>query len=111
MLTAIGFHLDEHVHRAIAIGLRIRDIDVSTTADAGLLGADDSEHIAHANASQRVIFTQDADFLRMHSVGVPHHGIVFAPREGRSIGEIVRGLVLIHECMTRDEMKDHLEYL
>ncbi len=111
MPEAIRFHLDEHVHRAIAVGLRSRGIDVTTSADAGLLGADDPEHVAHANASQRVIFTQDADFLRMHSAGVPHHGIVYCPREGRSIGEIVRGLVLIHECLAPAEMKDHLEYL
>lgn len=38
---AIRLHLDEHVDHEIATGLRTRGIDVTTTTDAGLLGADD----------------------------------------------------------------------
>ena len=38
---AIRFHLDEHVDEAIAIELRKHGIDVTTTVDAGLRGADD----------------------------------------------------------------------
>ena len=34
---AIRFHLDEHVDGAVAVGLRRRNIDVTTTAQAGLL--------------------------------------------------------------------------
>lgn len=59
----IRFHLDEHVDHAIAKGLRARGIDVTTTSDARLLGADDPAHIEFALRENRVVFTNDADSL------------------------------------------------
>ena len=59
MAKTIRFHLDEHVEPAIAAGLRRRGIDVTTSADAGLLGADDTDHVAFALGQDRVIFTSD----------------------------------------------------
>jgi arylsulfatase A-like enzyme len=50
----------------IAAGLRGHGIDVTTTADAQLLSADDEDHVAFALREGRVIFTNDADFLRLH---------------------------------------------
>ncbi len=43
-----------------------------------MLSASDEEHIAFAKKEQRVLFTQDEDFLRLHSKGVEHCGLVFA---------------------------------
>ena len=74
MPRAIRFHLDEHVDPAVADGMRRRGIDVTTTAEAGLLGAADTAHIAFANQSGRVIFTNDDDFLSLHGQGVAHPG-------------------------------------
>jgi hypothetical protein len=48
MQVAIKFHLDEHVHPAIAEGLRRRGIDVTTTIEAELLGAEDEKHLEFA---------------------------------------------------------------
>jgi predicted nuclease of predicted toxin-antitoxin system len=62
----LTFHLDEHVDAAAAHGLRQRGIDVTTTRDAGLDGADDLAHIQFALDDDRVIVTNDADFLRLH---------------------------------------------
>ena len=73
----LRFHLDEHVSFAIAKGLRFRRIDVTTTADDGLVGCEDSQHVEFANREMRVIFTNDADFLRLAAEGFSHSGIVF----------------------------------
>ena len=62
----IRFHLDENVAYAVAHGLRLRVIDVTTTSDSELTGAADRNHIAYALANQRAVFTQDEDFLRHH---------------------------------------------
>ncbi len=72
----IRFHLDQHVANSVALGLRLRGVDVSTTHEAGLQDAADLAHIEYALAEERVIFTQDDDFLRHHEAGVPHAGIV-----------------------------------
>jgi predicted nuclease of predicted toxin-antitoxin system len=66
MPRIIRYHLDEHVDFAVAEGLRRRGINLTTTAEVGLLGADDLDHIAFAVADGRVIFSNDSDFLRLH---------------------------------------------
>ena len=41
MLNKIKFHLDENVSNAIANGLRMRGIDVTTSPEQGLIGVSD----------------------------------------------------------------------
>jgi predicted nuclease of predicted toxin-antitoxin system len=89
---AIRFHLDEHVDHDIARGLRNRGIDVTTTTEVRLLGANDEDQLASATGEARVIFTNDPDFLVLHSEGVENAGIAFCASGTRSIGHIVRYL-------------------
>jgi len=105
------FHLDEHVADAIAEGLWRRGVDVTTTVQAHLLQAADEQHAAYALGENRVIFTQDVDFLRIAATGEPHAGIVFCSQKKRSIGEIVRLLTLMNECLEEDEMHGRVQYL
>ncbi|HEX6985903.1 MAG TPA: DUF5615 family PIN-like protein [Planctomycetaceae bacterium] len=106
----IRFHLDENVPAAIGVALAARRYDVTTAASAGLREATDAEHLAFALADGRVTVTQDADFLRLHAQGTPHAGIAYVGA-GRGLGEIVRGLVLIAECLTPDDMRGHVEFV
>ena len=110
MSERIKFYLDEQVNLAVATGLRRRDVDVLTTQEAGMLGASDEDHLALATGQNRVMFTQDDDFLRLHAQGIEHTGIVYV-RQRTSIGYIVRGLILIYQLLTPDEMKNRLEFL
>jgi predicted nuclease of predicted toxin-antitoxin system len=111
MARTISFLLDEHVDPAIAAGLCLHRVDVTTTRDAGLLRAHDTEHVAYALQSGRVIFTQDEDFLRLHSAGIEHCGIVFSAQQTRSIGQIIAGLLLIWEVYEPEEMVKRVEFL
>jgi hypothetical protein len=104
------FHLDENVEAAVAAALASRGYDVTTTASAGLLKATDEQHLAFAAREGRVLVTHDADFLRLHAAGADHVGIAYCLPH-RSLGEIVRGLVLIAECLSYDEMRNHVEFL
>jgi predicted nuclease of predicted toxin-antitoxin system len=110
MNEPISFYLDEHVHPAIAAGLRRRGVDVLTAKDSGMLSATDVEHLAFAASQERVIFTQDADFLRLHASGQAHAGIVYA-RQRTAVGHIVRGLMLIYQLLSAEEMRDRVEFL
>ncbi len=110
MVPKVKFYTDEHVAKAVIHGLRQRGVDVRTVGDAGMLGATDEEHLVWARRESRVLFTQDPDFLRLHAAAVQHAGIIYAP-QGTSIGDIIRGLMLIHQVLEPEEMKDHVEYL
>ncbi len=48
MANKLKFHLDESVSNAIAKGLRIRGIDITTSPEEGLIGASDKEQLAYA---------------------------------------------------------------
>jgi predicted nuclease of predicted toxin-antitoxin system len=110
MSVAVRFYLDEHVHSAIAEGLRRRGIDVLTTQEADMLGASDEAHLKFALDEGRVIFTQDDDFLKLQARGLEHAGIIYV-RQQTPVGYIVRGLVLIHQLLSTEEMKGQVEFL
>jgi hypothetical protein len=105
------FHLDEHVDPAIAHGLRLRGINVTTANDANLLSAPDELHLEFARREGRVVFTNDADFLRFATAGIDHLSNAYCARNARSIGYIVRHSCLIHDCLEEDEMRGRVEFL
>lgn len=111
MTRAIRFHLDENANLAIASGLRQRGIDVTTTKDAGLIGASDAEQLDYARREGRVIFSQDADFLTMAATTAEHAGIAYARKGKRSIRQVIDQLELIHSVLTMEDMQGHVEYL
>lgn len=111
MPRSIRFHLDENCPRAVADGLRRRGIDVTTTPDAGLMRATDEQQLDYGRAQERVLFTQDRDFLRLQTEGVSHVGIAYCDKDTRSVGEIIQGLVLIWELLEPHEMRDRVEFL
>jgi hypothetical protein len=81
-----------------------------TVQEARLHSATDEEHLAFALSQGRVIFTQDADFARLHAAGTHHAGIVYAHQQ-TPIGAVIRGLMLIVEVLEPDDMVDHLEFI
>jgi len=107
----IRFHLDEHVDPDIARALRQHGIDVSTTVEVGLRTASDPAQLAYVQREGRVLVTHDADFLRLASDGVDHPGIAYCHKSARSLGEIIRNLILIHEVLTPEEIARRVEYL
>jgi len=84
---------------------------VTTTVEAGLVGADDRTQLAFAAASGRALVTHDADFLRLDAEGVTHAGIVYCRQGELPAGEVQRGLALIHDLLTPQEMVGRIEFL
>ena len=110
MPEEIKYHMDEHVATAVTRGLRARGVDVVTAQESRLLAASDEEHLDQAAAQGRVIFTQDADFLRLHAKGLSHAGIVYAHQQ-TPIGDVIRGLMLIYQVLEPRDMHNHVEFL
>jgi hypothetical protein len=69
-------------------------MDVVTVQDHGRDEADDAELLAEALADERVMLTNDTDFLvlaaRHSAQGNTFAPIYFWPQQGRPIGEMVR---------------------
>jgi len=111
MPRTIQFHLHENCSHAIAEGLRRRGVDVTTTPEVRLLGVIDEDQLAYGFAEGRVIFSYDEDMLRLAASGVEHAGIVFCQQRRRSIGDIIRGLVLVWERLEPADMVGRVRYL
>ena len=111
MIDRIRFHLDENVDPAVADGLRRRGVDVTTTQQVGLVRSSDEQQIAFALVERRTLVTHDEDFLALAKEGIAHAGITYCHPELRSIGQIIAALLLIRDCMTPDEMTNHVEFL
>ena len=110
MADRIKFYMDEHVPKAVTEGLRRRGVDVMTVQALGLLAAIDARHLERAAQDGRVVFTQDADFLRLHASGFPHRSIVYAHQQ-TSISHMLRSLMLLHDLLTPEDMVLHVEFL
>ena len=110
MSEKIRFYTDENVPMAVAKGLRRQDVDVLTTQETNMCGASDVEHLAFAVKQGRIIITQDVDFLRLHAAGVKHAGIAYA-KQHTSIGDIIRGLLLLYQVLDAQSMVGKIEFL
>jgi hypothetical protein len=111
MTDRIRFHLDENVDPAVADGLRRRGVDVTTTQQVGLMHASDEIQLEFALSEARILVSHDEDFLILAKQGAEHAGIAYCHPQLRSIGEIIAALMLIRDCLTSDEMKNHIEFL
>ncbi|RJP37077.1 MAG: hypothetical protein C4547_06300 [Phycisphaerales bacterium] len=111
MSDRIRFPLDENVDPDVAHGLRRYGIDVSTTVASGLRTASDEVQLAFARNEQRVLVTHDVDFLDPHISGTDHPGIAFCKKTDRTVGQIIRQLILVYEVLTPGELAGQVEYL
>ncbi|MHC5613450.1 MAG: DUF5615 family PIN-like protein [Nostoc sp.] len=111
MPERIRFHLDENVDPDIALALRRAGIDVTTSQQANLLAESDMVQLDFARTQSRILVTHDDDFLILHSQGTDHSGIAYCPKDAKSIGYIIRMLILLYEIATPEEIKNRVEYL
>ena len=90
-------YADEHVVLALVEALRRRGMDVVRVQDRGREEADDVELLAEALADERVMLTNDTDFLRLageHSIRQETFAPVFLwPQQQRSIGQLVGSII------------------
>lgn len=110
MATRLKLYMDEQVPAAVTAGLRVRGVDVLTVQEAAMVGATDQDQLAFAARRGRVLFTHDADFLRLHAAGIGHAGIAYASQQ-MPVGQIVRGLMLLYQVLAPADMRNHVEFL
>lgn len=113
MPSPLKFHLDECVfeYHAIAKTLRQYGIDVTIVPDVNLLSAPDHVQLYFASVENRVLFTLDADYLKMNLLPINHAGIIYCHQRKHTVGEIIKYLKLYWETYSAEEMTNKLEYL
>lgn len=111
----ISFYMDEHVPKAITNGLRLRNIDVLTVQEDGRTGIPDNLVLERAIELQRILFTQDDDFLvevqKRQQLGLTFSGVIYAHQLAISIGKCINDLELIAKVLTLEELAGTVQYL
>lgn len=100
--------MDEHIRRAITNGLKLRLIDVITVQEDGRTGSPDSILLDRATELNRVIFTQDDDFLVIakfrQQEGVKFSGVIYGHQQYITVGECVRDLEIIAKASEPEDL-------
>ena len=90
-------YADEHVILALVEALRRRGMDVVRVQDRGREEADDAGLLDEALADERVVMTNDTDFLRLAAERAATQQefapVFFWPQQQRSIGQLVRSII------------------
>jgi hypothetical protein len=102
---------DEHIPFSVIEGLKRRGLDVTTVQQLGMRGELDQIILQTARRQGRVIYTNDADFLRHHATGIDHSGIIYHHTLDYSVGEAIRRVSLACEALSTGEMMDRVEFL
>ena len=112
---AIAFYMNQHVPRAIMIGLRLRGVDVITAYEDGASEMDDSELLDRAGELERVLFTQDDDLLveatKRQREGTPFRGVIYAHQLRVSIGTCVHDLEIIAKAGEPEDLMNRVQFL
>lgn len=112
---SVPLYMDEHVPAAIAKGLRDRGIEVLTVQEDGRSACDDLILLDRAAELGRVMFSQDADLLRLAAAkqraGEPFAGVIYCHQGSMSVGDCIDQLQLVLEACTGEELANFVQYL
>jgi Domain of unknown function (DUF5615) len=112
--VAISLYMDEHVHRAITLGLRLRGVDVLTVQEDGLTATPDPFILDRALELDRIMFSQDQDFLieahHRQNKGIHFSGVIYA-RQLVAVGDCIRDLEIIAKASDPEDLVNRVEYI
>ena len=111
----VTLYMDEHIRRSITLGLRLRGIDVLTVQEDERTNTPDPILLDRATELERVIFSQDQDFLieaqRRQSAGINVSGVIYTSQLSMSIGDCIRDLEIIAKVGNLEEFANRVQYL
>lgn len=111
----LKLYMDQHVPRAITLGLRLRQVEVLTAYEDHAHEMADPDLLDRATSLGRVLFTQDDDLLaeatRRQQAGIAFGGVIYAHQQDISIGECVQDLDVIAAAGTEADVASQVLYL
>ncbi len=112
---SVPLYMDHNVQSAVTSQLRARGIDVLTAFEDGTHEMEDVNLMERATELERVLFSQDDDFLaiaRQHqSDGHPFSGLIFGHQLKTTIGQCVEDLELISNCSNAEELRSQIQFI
>ncbi|MEG4283357.1 DUF5615 family PIN-like protein [Microcoleus sp. A006_D1] len=112
---SINLYMDENVPLPVTEGLRRRDVDVLRVQDDGRKGMPDPIILDRAAELQRVVFTQDEDFLaianRRQQEEVNFAGVIYAHQQSVTVGDSIRDLEIIAKVNEPEDLANCVQYL
>lgn len=112
---AVALYMNQHVPRAITVGLRLCGVDVITAHEDGASHMDDPELLDRAGELERVLFTRDDDLLteaiRRQKAEIPFRGVIYAHQLRVSIGTCVHDLEIIAKAGEPEDLINRVEFL
>lgn len=111
----ITLYMDQHVPRAITVGLRVHELDVLTAYEDGASELEDPELLDRAGELGRVLFTQDDDLLaeaaRRQRESIPFLGVIYAHQLRVPIGTCIRDLEIIAKAGDPEDLINSVQFL
>ena len=111
----LKLYMDQHVPRAISMGLRLRRVDVATAYEDRAHEFSDPALLDRATSLGRVLFTMDDDLLmeavKRQDAGTAFGGVIFAHPCDISIGQCVHDLEVIAAAGTESDISGRVIYL
>jgi hypothetical protein len=111
----LRYYMDHNVQEAITVALRARGIDCLSCEEDGMTQSDDADILQRATDLDRVVFSEDRDFLKIASAwmrrGREFGGVVFGKQLEITIGGATRDLELIAVAMSQDEIRSQIVYI
>ena len=90
-------YADENVTNAVVQALRKRGMDVVTVSERRLQGAQDVSLLAEALSAERVLLTNDQDFLALAAEAATRQArfapIFYWPQQQRRVSELVSKII------------------
>lgn len=112
---SIALYMDENVPKSITDGLRRQGVDVLTAQEDRREGTPDPILLDRATELQRLIFSQDEDFLaeasRRQQQSVNFSGVVYAHQQNITIGDCIRDLEIIAKASDSEDFANRVQYL
>jgi Domain of unknown function (DUF5615) len=110
-----GIYLHVHVPRAIALGLRLRGVDVIRAQEDGAQQLPDPELLDRASLLHRVLFTFDDDLLvearKRQRAGISFGGLIYSHPFRITIGKCVVDLEIIAKSCGPEDLSHQVLYL
>lgn len=111
----LALYMDNHIPRAISVGLKLRNIDVITAREDNAHRLSDPELLDRSTSLKRVLFSFDSDLLQeavyRQQKGIEFFGVIYSHPMRITIGQCILDIEIIASAGVEDDILNQIIYL